>query len=161
MQLFEAQVSWERGAQPFTDNRYSRAHAWQFDGGLRVPASSSPLSVPLPMSDAAGVDPEEALVAAVSSCHMLFFLSIAAQRGFVVDSYRDAALGTLGTNSDGRKAMTVITLRPAIAFSSERVPSAQDLEAIHHAAHERCYIANSIKADILIQGEMTRVQATD
>jgi organic hydroperoxide reductase OsmC/OhrA len=160
MQSFEAQVSWERGAQPFIDNRYSRAHAWQFDGGLRVPASSSPLSVPLPMSDPANVDPEEALVAAVSSCHMLFFLSIAAQRGFVVDSYTDAALGTLDTNSEGRKAMTVITLRPAIVFSGERAPSDEELAAIHHAAHERCYIANSIKADIVIQGEQRRVQAT-
>ena len=161
MQSFEAQVSWERGAQPFTDNRYSRAHAWQFDGGLRVPASSSPLSVPLPMSEAANVDPEEALVAAVSSCHMLFFLSIAAQRGFVVDRYNDAALGTLDTNSEGRKAMTLITLRPSIVFSGERAPGDEELAAIHHAAHERCYIANSIKAEIVIQGEQRRVQAAE
>ncbi|MES2315949.1 MAG: OsmC family protein [Pseudomonadota bacterium] len=152
MQQFTAQVSWQRGAQAFSDNRYSRAHQWSFDGGLQVPASSSPLSVPLPMSDAAALDPEEALVAALSSCHMLFFLSIAAQRGFVVDAYRDNALGTMDKNADGKKAMTLIALRPAIAFGGERQPSPAEIAAIHHAAHEQCYIANSIKADVVIEG---------
>ena len=116
-----------------------------------MPASSSPLSVPLPMSVAANVDPEEALVAAASSCHMLFFLSLAQQRGFVVDSYRDDASGVLERNADGKMAMTKITLRPAIAFSGAR-PDAGQLDAIHHGAHEKCYIANSIKADIVIEG---------
>ena len=147
---FESKLSWQRGAQPFTDQRYSRAHEWSFDGGLRVPASSSPLSVPLPMSVAANLDPEEALVAAASSCHMLFFLSIAAQRGFVVDDYRDHAIGTLGKNADGKMAMTKIALRPAIAFSG-RQPSADELAAIHHAAHDKCYVANSLKTDIVVE----------
>jgi organic hydroperoxide reductase OsmC/OhrA len=151
MQQFEARLAWERGEQDFASQRYSRAHRWQFDGGLEVPASSSPLSVPLPMSDPHAVDPEEALVAAVSSCHMLFFLSIAAQRGFVIDSYRDHALGTMARNADGKTAMTRIALRPAIAFSGAPLPDAAQVEAMHHAAHERCYIANSIKADIVIE----------
>lgn len=152
MKQFEAAITWQRGAQPFLDNRYSRAHVWQFDGGLTVPASSSPLSVPLPMSDAAAVDPEEALVAAASSCHMLFFLSLAQQQGFTVDAYRDAALGTLDKDADGKLAMTLITLRPAITFSGARTPSASDLAALHHAAHERCYVASSLKAAIVIEG---------
>lgn len=151
MQQFEATVAWDRAGQPFTDNRYSRGHEWSFDGGLRVPASSSPLSVPLPMSVAANVDPEEALVAALSSCHMLFFLSIAAQQGFVVDSYRDHALGIMDRNAEGKLAMTRITLRPVISFSSEPQPDRVQLDAIHHAAHAKCYIANSIKAEVIIE----------
>lgn len=150
MQEFTANISWRRDGQPFTDNRYSRAHQWQFDGGLTVAASSSPLSVPLPMSDASAVDPEEALVAAVSSCHMLFFLSLAQQRGFVVDSYRDAALGTMQKDAAGKIAMTKIVLRPAIAFAGQQ-PNAQELDAIHHSAHDKCYIANSIKAEVVIE----------
>ena len=151
MKQFEASITWLREAQAFTDNRYSRLHEWRFDGGLRVPASSSPLSVPLPMSDAAAVDPEEALVAAVSSCHMLFFLTIAAQRGFVVDQYIDQALGTLDRNANGKLAMTRIALRPAIAFCGQQ-PSASDLAAMHHDAHDKCYIANSITAEVVIEG---------
>jgi organic hydroperoxide reductase OsmC/OhrA len=147
---FTAQVRWRRDGQPFTDNRYSRAHAWSFDGGASVPASSSPLSVPLPMSDAAAVDPEEALVAAASSCHMLFFLSLAAQRGFVVDSYADHAVGTLAARADGRKAMTRIVLRPAIAFAGAP-PLDAELAQLHHLAHERCYIANSLTTEIVIE----------
>eukprot|EP01133_Synstelium_polycarpum_P021898 gene21898-26299_t len=116
MQQFFATVAWQRDAQDFAGQRYSRGHEWQFDGGLTVPASSSPLSVPLPMSVAENIDPEEALVAATSSCHMLFFLSLAAQRGFIVDDYRDAAVGELGKNAQGRLAMTRIVLRPRIAF---------------------------------------------
>jgi organic hydroperoxide reductase OsmC/OhrA len=152
MQEFVATIAWERGSDAFSDNRYSRAHEWRFDGGLTVPGSSSPLSVPLPMSDAAAVDPEEALVAAVSSCHMLFFLSIAALRGFVVDSYVDDALGVMDRNADGKMAMTRITLAPAIRFGGARQPTAAERDAIHHSAHDKCYIANSIKADIIIKG---------
>ena len=156
MQEFVATIDWTRGQQQFTDNRYSRAHQWQFDGGAQVPASSSPLSVPLPMSDAAAVDPEEALVAAVSSCHMLFFLSIAQQRGFIVDSYRDAASGVLSKNAQGRMAMTSITLRPEVVFGGEVRPSAADLDAIHHAAHDKCYIANSITAEVRIEAPLSQ-----
>ncbi|MET3133457.1 organic hydroperoxide reductase OsmC/OhrA [Oxalobacteraceae bacterium GrIS 1.11] len=150
MQQFEAKLVWQRDGQDFAGQRYSRAHEWIFDGGLRVPASSSPLSVPVPMSEPANLDPEEALVAATSSCHMLFFLSIAAQRGFVVDHYSDHALGDLGPNDEGKMAMTRITLRPSIVFSGAPQPDAQALAALHHAAHERCYIANSLKADVVV-----------
>ncbi|MES3021901.1 MAG: OsmC family protein [Pseudomonadota bacterium] len=151
MQQFEASIAWQRGAhEGFTDQRYSRAHEWAFDGGLRVPASSSPLSVPLPMSNPANVDPEEALVAAASSCHMLFFLSLAAQAGFVVDDYRDNALGTMEKNAHGRTAMTKIALRPVIVFSGQ-APDAARLAALHHAAHDKCYIANSITADVVVE----------
>ncbi|SHH63527.1 OsmC family protein [Massilia sp. CF038] len=151
MQQFMASVTWQRGEQPFLDQRYSRAHQWAFDGGLQVPASSSPLSVPLPMSDPAALDPEEALVAALSSCHMLFFLSIAAQRGFVVDSYVDRAVGTMQKDGGGKKSMTGIVLRPAIVFGGERVPDAAARAAMHNSAHAQCYIANSIKAHVSIE----------
>jgi organic hydroperoxide reductase OsmC/OhrA len=150
MSEFTSTVVWQRNGQSFADQRYSRAHEWIFDGGLHVPASSSPLSVPLPMSVAANVDPEEAFVAAASSCHMLFFLSIAAQRGFVVDDYRDEAVGVMEKNAEGKIAMTRIILRPAIAFSG-RQPGAAELDAIHHSAHDKCYIANSVKTEIVVE----------
>lgn len=152
MQQFEAQVEWRRGDQAFADNRYSRAHQWQFDGGLTIPASSSPLSVPVPMSDPGAVDPEEAIVAAVSSCHMLFFLSFAARRGFMVDSYSDKPVGTMDKNADGKMAMMLFTLRPTIVFGGVRRPSDFELDALHHEAHQHCYIANSVKADVVIEG---------
>jgi len=151
MKQFEARVAWQRGSQPFLDGRYSRAHAWRFDGGLDVPASSSPLSVPLPMSDASALDPEEALVAAASSCHMLFFLSLAAGRGFTVDSYVDDAVGFMDKDGQGRIAMTRIALRPAIVFAGQR-PAQDELDALHHEAHARCYIANSLRTEVLVVG---------
>ena len=150
MHQFFATVAWQRDGQDFAGQRYSRGHAWQFDGGLTVPASSSPLSVPLPMSVAANIDPEEALVAATSSCHMLFFLSLAAQRGYVIDDYRDAAIGELGKNAQGRLAVTRIVLRPRIVFAATP-PSPEALAALHHDAHERCYIANSLTADVVVE----------
>ncbi len=151
MHQYEASIAWRRDGQVFIDNRYSRGHEWRFDGGAVVPASSSPHVVPLPMSVAANVDPEEALVAAVSSCHMLFFLSIAAKRGFVVDSYVDRAVGVMEKNSEGKIAMTRITLRPDIVFSGDRISTPQELDAIHHMSHEQCYIANSIKAEVVVE----------
>ena len=151
MHQFFATVAWQRDGQDFAGQRYSRGHEWQFDGGLTVPASSSPLSVPLPMSVAENIDPEEALVAATSSCHMLFFLSLAAQRGYVIDDYRDDAVGDLGKNAAGRLAMTRIVLRPRIAFAGTP-PTPDALAALQHDAHERCYIANSLTADVVVQG---------
>lgn len=132
----------------FTDNRYSRGHRWKFDGGVEVPASSSPHVVPVPLSVAAAVDPEEAFVASVSSCHMLWFLSIAAKRGLVVDSYRDDAIGTMGRNSKGKTVVATIRLRPLVSFSGAESPTREDLAAIHHEAHEQCYIANSITTEV-------------
>lgn len=147
---YQARVVWSREGAVFTDNRYSRSHLWEFDGGAKVPASASPLVVPLPLSVSENVDPEEAFVAAVSSCHMLWFLSIAAKRGFVVDRYTDDAFGTMEKNSEGKICFTKISLQPNITFSDGRNPSPAELEKLHHDAHEECYIANSIKSDVVI-----------
>jgi organic hydroperoxide reductase OsmC/OhrA len=151
MHQYEATVAWTRGDQNFTDNKYSRVHEYRFDGGARIPASCSPLLVPEPMSNAAYVDPEEALVAAASSCHLLVFLYVAYQRGFVVDSYLDQAVGIMQKNSAGKYAITRITLRPKIVFSGERQPTRAELDEMHHAAHEDCYIANSIKSEVVVE----------
>lgn len=148
MAEYKSVVIWSRAGATFTDNRYGRGHRWLFDGGVEVPASSSPHVVPLPLSVAAAVDPEEAFVASLSSCHMLSFLYIAAKRGFVVESYRDEAVGVLAKDTAGKLAMTHVTLRPGAAFGGERRPTADEVIAIHHAAHEQCYIAHSVKTDV-------------
>jgi organic hydroperoxide reductase OsmC/OhrA len=148
MGQYTAIVVWERNGAVFTDHRYSRGHRWQFDGGVEVPASSSPVTVRLPLSVAEAVDPEEAFVASLSSCHMLWFLSIAARRGFLIERYRDEAVGVMGKNADGKTAMTVVTLRPDIVFAGERLPLRAELDAMHHEAHELCYIANSVTTDV-------------
>lgn len=145
-----ATILWQRHGATFTDNRYGRAHQWKFDGGAVVPGSSSPHSVRVPLSDAAAVDPEEAFVASLSSCHMLWFLSIAAKHGFVVDSYEDQAVGVLAKNQQGRFAMTVVTLRPQAVFVGKQ-PTDQELEALHHRAHEECFIANSVTSEVRCQ----------
>jgi organic hydroperoxide reductase OsmC/OhrA len=145
-----ATISWERGDAPFSDNRYSRAHRWRFDGGAEVPASSSPHLVPLPLSDAAGVDPEEAFVAALSSCHMLWFLSIAAKGGFIVDRYEDEAEGIMGRDDRGRVAMTRVALRPRVSFHGRR-PDEHEEAAMHQAAHEACFIANSVRTEVVVE----------
>jgi len=146
-----AVVEWSRGDQDFTGNRYSRAHDWRFDGGAVVRGSSAPTSVPEPLSDPAAVDPEEALVAALSSCHMLFFLAFAAKGGFTVDTYRDDAGGVLGRDERGKTSIISVALRPAVAFSGENQPDAAAIDVLHHRAHEACYIANSIRADVTIE----------
>ena len=151
MHEYGARVAWKRDGAKFTDNRYSRGHEWSFDGGVKVPASSSPLAVPVPLSLEEAVDPEEALVAAASSCHMLWFLSLAAKRGFVVDAYVDDAVGVMDKDAQGKTAITRITLRPRIEFSGTPRPSAEDLEALHHSAHEKCFIANSLKSEVVIE----------
>jgi organic hydroperoxide reductase OsmC/OhrA len=143
-----ATIVWQRGEADFAADRYSRAHCWSFDGGTQIPASSSPAVVPVPLSDPAGVDPEEAFVASLSSCHMLWFLSIARKRGFVVERYRDRACGRMGRNARGRIAMLEVILRPEIDFAGERRPDAAELEALHHAAHESCFIASSVHTDV-------------
>ena len=149
MSTYQATIAWRRGADaPFTDNRYSRAHVWRFDGGGEVLASSSPQIVPLPMSDPAGVDPEEAFVASLASCHMLWFLSLAAEQGWRVDSYEDTADGTLGRNAQGKLAMTRVTLRPRVACGGPAAPTREAIEALHHRAHEACFIASSVTADV-------------
>jgi organic hydroperoxide reductase OsmC/OhrA len=146
---YGAEVQWQRAPhEAFTDNRYSRKHRLRFDGGTEVPGSSSPLVVPLPMSDAAAVDPEEAFVASLAACHMLWFLSLAAQQGHVVDSYRDAAIGAMTKNAAGKLWISTVTLRPAVRFGGERQPSAEALLQLHHRAHEECFIANSVKSEV-------------
>jgi len=150
-----AEVRWERHASPFIDNRYSRAHEWHFDGGAVVPASSSPHVVRVPFSDPSCVDPEEAFIAALSSCHMLWFLGLAAKQGYVVDSYVDAALGAMEQNAESREAITTVTLQPAIAFSGAKVPTDGDVHALHHQAHDSCFLANSVKSRIVIAGSWT------
>lgn len=151
MSSYTATIAWRRDAQPFLEHRYSRRHNWQFDGGAVVPASASPQIVPLPMSDAAGVDPEEAFVAALSSCHMLWFLDIAARAGWVVDHYHDEATGVLARNAQGQLAMTRVTLRPVVCFAGERVPSFDTHLALHHQAHASCFLANSVKTEVLCE----------
>ena len=146
---YGAEVLWQRAAhEVFTDSRYSRRHRLRFDGGAEVPGSSSPLSVPLPMSDASAVDPEEAFVASISACHMLWFLAIAAKQGYVVDRYRDAAAGVMTKNASGKLWLSTVTLRPEVTFGGAQPPSDEVLQQLHHRAHEECFIANSVKSEV-------------
>ncbi len=158
MATYEAKIVWQRGTdERFTDGRYGRGHDWLFDGGARVRGSASPHSVRPPLSDPSAVDPEEAFVAAISSCHMLFFLWLAAQRGFAVLSYEDEAVGTMSKGADGREWVSRVTLRPAVVFDGNTRPSRAEVEALHHEAHDRCYIANSVKTEVLLEGRASGV----
>ncbi|MET3916673.1 organic hydroperoxide reductase OsmC/OhrA [Variovorax sp. OAS795] len=148
MARYTAEILWQRGDQDFLANAYSRRHTMRFDGGAEVPGSSSPHVVPLPFSDAAAVDPEEAFVASLSSCHMLWFLTMAVKRKFIVDRYFDAASGTMDKNAEGKLAMTVVTLRPEVTFSGDTLPTREQIEHMHHRAHEECFIANSVKTEV-------------
>ncbi len=147
MSEYTATISWQRQGAVFTDQKYSRAHQWRFDGGAVVAGSSSPQVVRLPFSDPSAVDPEEAFVASLASCHMLFFLSLAAAQGLVVDGYEDQALGLMAKNQAGRITMTVVTLRPKVVFAG-RQPTAAELSDLHHRSHEECFIASSVKTDV-------------
>lgn len=150
---YVADVIWIRDpAVPFKNDRYSRAHEWHFDGGAVVAGSSAPSSVPLPLSKPDAVDPEEAVVAAASACHMLFFLAFAAKRGFVIDSYRDHAVGVMTKNERGKLYISKISLDPKIVFSGDLLPTPDDIATLHHRSHEECYIAHSLRADIVIAG---------
>lgn len=154
-----ATIEWNGNGSKFSDNRYSRAHQWRFDGGAVVPASSSPHVVRVPFSDPAAVDPEEAYVAALSSCHMLWFLSIAAQEGYVITAYRDEAAGTMAKNQAGKEVVTRVVLKPLVTFGGEKVPSDEILEHLHHAAHDACFLANSVKTVIDVEGSWTHPAA--
>lgn len=155
MSQHSAQIVWERGTAAFTDHKYSRVHHWRFDGGALVVASSSPDVVRIPFSDPAGVDPEEAFVAALSSCHMLWFLDLAARAGYVVDAYVDDARGVLERCADAKQRITRVTLRPAVTFSGATLPEAARVDHLHHEAHERCFIASSVTTSIEIQGSFS------
>jgi organic hydroperoxide reductase OsmC/OhrA len=149
----DAEIRWERSpGELFTDRRYGRAHTWHFDGGARVAASSSPHAVPVPFSRPEHIDPEEALVAAVASCHMLTFLFLAARQGYVIDAYVDPAIGEMGLSDSGRPALAHVTLRPRIRFSGDRVPDDAAVRALHLQAHDDCVIANSVRAAIEVAG---------
>ena len=148
MGTYVAEVAWVRGDQDFLSNRYSRRHVIRFDGGVEMPGSSSPHVVPIPQSDPTAVDPEESFVGSIASCHMLWFLSLAAKGRYCVDSYTDSAVGAMGKNAAGKAYVAVVTLHPEVAFSGDRIPDPKELEALHHRAHEECFIANSVLTEI-------------
>lgn len=153
MSEYTAKLVWQRQPnEAFDDNRYSRRHLVTFDGGVQMPASSSPSVVPLPFSDASAVDPEELFVASLSSCHLLWFLSLAAAAKLRVERYEDDAVGTMARNAEGRIAMTRVVLRPRVTFAADSPPvDAQALTALHHRAHDKCFIANSVKTEVLCE----------
>jgi organic hydroperoxide reductase OsmC/OhrA len=146
-----ATIHWKRTSPDFLKGKYSREHTWEFDGGLTVQASPSPSVVPMPFSNPAFVDPEEAFVASVSSCHMLTFLFIAGKKGFVVDGYRDESVGIMEKNEKGVPWVAAVILRPKIVFSGEKLPAQEELGQLHHMAHEQCFIANSIKSKVTVE----------
>ena len=139
-------LTWKRGDTPFEYQKYSRDHTWKFDGGHEMSASAAPAYLGNP----ANVDPEEAFVASLSSCHMLTFLAIASKQRFVLDSYEDESVGHLEKNADGKLAITRVELNPKINWGGDRKPSAEELEKLHHAAHENCFIANSVKTEVMV-----------
>jgi organic hydroperoxide reductase OsmC/OhrA len=152
MSEHHAVVRWKFSEGDFIKGKYSREHTWAFDGGLTVPASPSPSVVPAPYSNAAHVDPEEALVASVSSCHMLTFLYLASRAKLTIESYTDEAVGIVTKNDNGNPWISKITLRPQIVYGAGAAPSAEQLAALHHQAHEQCFIANSVKTEIVVEG---------
>lgn len=152
MSVHTATIEWTRGAAPFVDRKYSRTHVWKFDGGVQINASSSPQVVPEPLSDATAVDPEEAYVAALSSCHMLWLLSIAAAEGYCVDAYRDQAIGRMSRNERGELWISHVELQPHIEFSGPKQPDTATLARLHHQAHANCFIANSVRTKITVHG---------
>lgn len=159
MSDYRVTMDWDRGAAAFTDSQYSRAHRWTFDGGLVVPGSASPQVVRAPYSAAAAVDPEEAFVASLSSCHLLWFLSIASDDGYVVDRYHDDARGRMGRNADGRMAMLEVVLRPRVRFSGDRRPDVAELMELHDRAHHECFIANSVRTTVRCEPVLAELAA--
>jgi len=151
MATHNATIRWFASpGEDFARGKYSRAHSWSFDGGAVVDASASPHVVPAPWADPAGVDPEEAFVASLASCHMLFFLDFARRSGVVVTSYEDEVEGEMAKGEDGRIRITKVTLRPEIVFGGEQ-PDTAAIDALHHKAHEACFIANSVTAEVVVE----------
>ena len=152
MSTYTAKITWKSDSpDTFTKNRYTRGHEWAFDGGVTVPASSSPHVVRVPFSVEAAVDPEEALVASASSCHMLTFLWLAATAGFNIGSYEDNAVGEMTTSDDGKQWISTITLDPQIAWTGDKLPTPEEIAHLHHEAHEKCYIASTIRSKIVVR----------
>ena len=152
MSEHKATISWKRTGADFLKGRFSREHTWTFDGGLTMAASASPAVVPAPHSNPAAVDPEEAFVASLSSCHMLTYVWLASRQGFVVDSYVDEAVGVMSKNEKGVPWVSKVTLNPKIAYSGDKQPTPADIEKLHHGAHEQCFIANSVKTEVVVAG---------
>jgi organic hydroperoxide reductase OsmC/OhrA len=151
MSKHTATLSWTRAGPDFLKGQYSREHTWRFDGGLVVPASPSPSHVPAPYSNPASIDPEEAFVASISSCHMLTYVFLASRHGFQVDTYQDEAIGVTTKNEKGIPWVSSVRLHPRVTYSGERLPSAAEVEKLHHLAHEQCYIANSVKTQVTVE----------
>ena len=145
-----ATIRWQNSGPDILQREYSREHTWHFDGGLTVPASPSPLIVAAPWSNASSLDPEEAFVASVASCHMLWFLHVAIDAGFAAKSYEDTAIGRMTRNELGALWISQITLNPTVCWSGDRQPSAPDVSELHRLAHEQCFIANSIKTEVIV-----------
>jgi organic hydroperoxide reductase OsmC/OhrA len=157
MGKYSATILWKRNGARFTDNRYKRSHSWEFENGGKIAASASPDIVPAPLSDPEAIDPEETFVAALSSCHMLWFLSIAAKRGFIIEKYRDTAEGVMGKDNTGRLAITEVTLYPHVLYKNGAVPSLEENTEMHHEAHQECFLANSVKTKIAIESSMSTI----
>ncbi|MDN5941681.1 MAG: OsmC family protein [Nitrospira sp.] len=151
MSEHRATVRWKRTSDEFLKGKYSREHTWSFDGGVTIPASPASSVVPAPYSNPAHVDPEEAYVASISSCHMLTYLYVASKQGFQVDTYHDEAVGVVTKNAQGVPWVSQVTLKPTITYSGPKTPRPADVERLHHLAHEQCFIANSIKTGVLIE----------
>jgi organic hydroperoxide reductase OsmC/OhrA len=151
MSEHRATVRWQHSGPNFLKGQYSREHAWVFDGGVTVAASPSPSVVPAPWSNPASVDPEEAFVAAIASCHMLTFLWLASKQGFQIERYDDEAVGTMTKNDSGVPWISHVALCPQIVWGGKKQPSAAEIDHLHHAAHEQCFIANSVKTEINVQ----------
>jgi organic hydroperoxide reductase OsmC/OhrA len=146
---YTATISWSKSPNEiFTDGKYSRVHQWKFDGGMAFKASASPHIVPLPMSDESLIDPEEAFIASISSCHMLFFLSFCARQKLILTHYEDNAEGIMGAGDDGTKQMLSVTLSPKLQFEGNALPTKEILHQLHEMAHANCFIANSVKTKI-------------
>jgi len=146
-----ATIRWERGEADFLGGKFSRVHTWFFDGGARVEASAAPSVVPVPYTSASAVDPEEAFVVSLASCHMLTFLYFAYKQGFQVDCYEDQPVGVLTKGPHGVPWVSTVTLRPKVVFGGEKRPAPQQFEQLHHDAHEKCFIANSVKSEVKIE----------
>jgi organic hydroperoxide reductase OsmC/OhrA len=150
MSEHKATISWKRTSEEFLKGKYSREHTWTFDGGAIVQASPSPSVVPVPYSNPAYVDPEEAYVASLSSCHMLTFLYLAGRQGFQVDSYHDEAIGVITRNERKIPWVSTVTLKPRIVYGGEKRPTPAQEEQLHHQSHEQCFIANSVKTEVVV-----------
>lgn len=153
MHRYQATIRWHHTNKKFTENQYSRKHSWHFDGGLEIPASSSPEVVPEPYSDPSAVDPEEAFIASLASCHMLWFLSLAAKKGFTVKNYEDKAEGIMKENQDGKLAITEVILKPLVRFAKNSKINNEVFNELHNKAHQHCFIAHSVTTEIIVEGQ--------